>query len=724
MAFKVGRAGVMGAILLGSVSTVALAADNPAGDAAAEPAGASGQLGNSSASGPVPEIVITAKRLLDARNSIQPDLGASTYKLDESALEAQPGGVNNGLNQVMLQAPGVAQDSFGQLHIRGEHANVQYRINGVILPEGISGFGQTLSPRFAHSVSLVTGALPAQYGLRTAGIIDIQTKSGAFDNGGDISVYGGSYNTLQTSFDISGSSGNLNYFASGDFKTSGVGIESPDGSGKPNHDRTENGRGFVFLQDILDPDTQVSLMAGTERGQFQIPTRSGQSPSLGYNFNGQTDYPSDKIDENQREITHYAAATYLKALDAVTIQSSVYGRYSSLWFKPDPVPDLLYNGISQEAYRRSIAGGWQTDGSWVVNDHHTLRAGLLLQVERSSGITNSQVFPVDDDGNQIGSTPTSVHDTFGKTGYSESVYIQDEWKFAPDWTLNVGGRFDSFQQFDSESQFSPRVNLVWQATPGTTVHAGYSRYFTPPPFELVSNTAVTKYAGTSAAAASSINDAPKAERANYFDVGIEQKLTDALTVGLDGYYKKSKNMLDEGQFGAPIILTPFNYDEGTQKGVELSLTYAVDNFQSYANFAVSKAEGKKIVSSQFSFSQDDLDYISNHFIPVDHDQRFTASAGASYRIDRTLLTTDLIYGSGLRADGATPNGAALPGYVQVNFGAVQTLDLPTVGLMDVRFDVINVFDEKYEIRDGTGVGVGAPQYGPRRGFYFGVTKTF
>ncbi|MDE1146745.1 MAG: TonB-dependent receptor [Azospirillaceae bacterium] len=703
---------------------MALAADEPGGDMGGNTAGDPGNIGTNSASGPVPEVVVTAKRLLDARNSIQPQLGASSYTMDENALESQPGGLNNGLNQVIMQAPGVAQDSFGQLHIRGEHANVQYRINGVILPEGISGFGQTLSPRFAHSVSLVTGALPAQYGLRTAGIIDIQTKSGAFDDGGDISVYGGSYDTLQTSFDISGSSGNLNYFASGDYKTSGVGIESPDGSGKPNHDRTENGRGFIFLQDILDPDTQVSLMAGTERGQFQIPTRSGQSPDLGYSLNGVTDYPSNKIDEDQREITHYAAATYLKALDTVSVQSSVYARYSSLWFKPDVTGDLLYNGISQEAYRRSIAGGWQTDGSWVINDNHTLRAGLLLSTERSTGTTTSQVFQVDADGNQIGTSPTTVQDNSGKTGYSESVYIQDEWKFAPNWILNFGGRFDSFQEYDSESQFSPRVNLVWTPTSKTTLHAGYSRYFTPPPFELVSNTSILKYVGTSAAAANTTNDTPKAERANYFDVGVEQKLTDALTVGLDGYYKKSKNMLDEGQFGAPIILTPFNYAEGTQKGVELSVTYAISNFQAYANFAVSKAEGKKITSSQFSFDPEDLAYISSHYIPVDHDQRFTGSAGASYRIDKTLLTTDLIYGSGLRADGATPNGAALAGYVQVNLGIVQSMDLPTVGAMDVRFDVINLFDEKYEIRDGTGVGVGAPQYGPRRGFYFGLTKNF
>ena len=79
----------------------------------------------------------------------------------------------------MLRFPGVAQDSFGQLHVRGEHANLQYRIDDVLLPESIPGFGQELETRFADNISLITGSLPAQFGFRTTGVIDIHTKNGA-----------------------------------------------------------------------------------------------------------------------------------------------------------------------------------------------------------------------------------------------------------------------------------------------------------------------------------------------------------------------------------------------------------------------------------------------------------------------------------------------------------------------------------------------------------------
>src|SRR5882672_5608532 len=108
-----------------------------------------------------------------------------------AAARSIPARENAPLNQGLLQAPGVAQDSFGQVHVRGDHGNLQFRIDGVQLPEGINVFGQALETRLAQSVSLITGALPAQYGFRTAAVVDIQTKSGLLEPGGSISVYGG-----------------------------------------------------------------------------------------------------------------------------------------------------------------------------------------------------------------------------------------------------------------------------------------------------------------------------------------------------------------------------------------------------------------------------------------------------------------------------------------------------------------------------------------------------
>jgi TonB-dependent Receptor Plug Domain len=184
-------------------------------------------------------IEVTSQELNVARLQIQPSLGASTYTFSSEALETIPQGENAPLNQVLLQTPGVAQDSFGQIHVRGEHANVQFRINGVELPEGLSVFGQSLETRFARSVSLLTGALPAQYGFFTAGVLDIQTKTGLTNPGLALTMYGGSFNWLEPSFEYGGHEGPVDWFLTGDHLSNERGIENPAPTFNAIHDATQ-----------------------------------------------------------------------------------------------------------------------------------------------------------------------------------------------------------------------------------------------------------------------------------------------------------------------------------------------------------------------------------------------------------------------------------------------------------------------------------------------------
>ena len=682
----------------------------------------------------IPTVVITAQHLNEERARIDTDTGASTYTLDAKAIQSTPGGDNVQLNQVMLQLPDAAQDSFGQLHIRGDHNGLQFRLNGVVLPDGISVFGQTLPPRLISSLKLITGSLPAEYGLRSAGIIDLTTKSGALQPGGSLSLYGGSHGSMQPSFNYGGSTGSTTYFVTGDFVRNDLGIESPDGTSTPLHDHTKQYHGFGYFEQILDDSNRVAFFAGSADDRFQIPNLSGVSAAQigpGLTVNGQSDFLSNRLDENQRELTHFGAVSLQHSQGDLTLQTSLIARYSSLDFSPDPeLGDLLFNGISQQAYKRDVAYGLQSDGAYRLTDAHTLRAGLYVQQDRLTSNTASQVLPTDDAGAQTTDIPVTVIDNGKNTQWIESAYVQDEWRIAQALTVNYGVRFDHYAAFSSGSQVSPRVNFVWQALDDTTVHAGYSRFFSPPPFELVGNTSIGKLLNTTAAPEVTSGDLVTAERSNYFDLGVEQKLSDAFTVGIDSYYKQATNLIDEGQFGAPIILTPFNYRYGRVYGVELIGNYTSGHFQAYANAAAQRAMGKDIISGQFNFGADDLAYIADHFIHLDHEQRISGSAGASYQWEGTRVSGDLLIGSGLRADlalpdgSSVPNGAHLPTYTQVNVGVSHAFDQQGMRGLTARLDVINAFDEKYEIRDGTGVGVGASQYGARRGYFVGVSQSF
>jgi outer membrane receptor for ferrienterochelin and colicins len=722
-------------------ATMAIVAASPAMTRAADAPVAGSAAPDVAAADPTSEIVISAQKLNEARAGIETQTGASTYTMDSAAIQAMPGGENTQLNQVILQAPDVSQDSFGQLHVRGEHNGLQYRLNGIILPEGISVFSQTLDPHLIDSLSLVTGALPAEFGLRTAGIIDLTSKSGIFDPYASISLYGGSHNEIYPSLFAGGSAGALNYFVTGDFMRNNLGIESPYNAITPRHDETSQYHGFGYFEYILDPDDRISWILGTSHGKFQIGNIPGLQPSLGLTVDGQTDFPSESLNEHQTEITQYGIVSFQHIRGELSLQTSLSARYTSLTYFPDPVGDLLYGGISQNAFKKDNAYSWQTDGSYPLNEAHMIRFGFYIQHDRADSRTTSRVLPLDPvSGLQTTDVPTTIADNGSQSQNIQSLYLQDEWKLLSNLTANYGLRFDHLDAYTTGHQVEPRVNIVWNPLEGTTVHGGYSRYFSPPPFELVGGQSVRKFQNTTGASGLAQDSPPLPEKANYYDIGVQQKFTRELTVGVDTYYKQSTNLIDEGQFGAPIILTPFNYRYGQQYGAELTVNYATGPLSLYLNAATQRARGKDIVTSQFDFDPNDLEYTTNHYISLDHEQQYTGSAGASYLWHDTRVSLDMLLGSGLREDlpapsgvplanGMTtyniPNGAHLPYYRQVNMGVSHTFQGIGIGSAKnaptVRFDVINLFDTAYEIRNGTGIGVGAPQWGPRRGFFGGIT---
>ncbi|MHA6846892.1 TonB-dependent receptor [Ralstonia syzygii] len=710
---------------LAAVPALAQEAANPAAVAASATSTAQAAASNVR---DLSETRVTAKRLDAARNALSPDTGSSVYRFDTDDIARLPLGDATPLNQVLLQAPGVVQDSFGQLHVRGDHANLQYRINGVIIPEPISGFGQVLDTRFANQINVLTGALPAQYGYRTAGIVDIQTKGAATDEAGEPKAVSGEIGTVlgsrathEVNAQLQGTKDRFSYYLSGVFAENNLGIENPTGNRNATHDHTTQNKSFGMLSYLLDNDSRVSFMFGTANSRFQIPTRPGLQPQ--FTLDGVDAPASEALNANQREKTDFQILTYQqKVSPKLDYQVSVFRRASRIDYLPDPVGDLVYNGVASDVSRRNEAYGVQGDASYKLNDRHTLRAGLFVQRERFAVDNASTVFPADSTGAQTSGTPFTVIDNSSGSGTTLGVYLQDEWKPTDRLTINYGARYDHVNTIVSEQQLSPRLGLTYDLTSRTRLHAGYARYFTPPPTEKFDTTTVQKFIGTTNALPSDANTAVKSERSNYFDLGISHQLTPHLTLGLDAYYRDVRHLQDEGQFGNALLFSAFNYERGRIYGLEASANYREGSFGAYLNLGVSRAQGKGIETGQFHFDDAELAYINSHWVNLDHDQRLTASAGVSYTYWGTTWLADALFGSGLRNGFA--NTDHLPAYWQLNLGAARDFNLPLAGKLKTRLTVLNVLDRSYALRDGTGIGVGAPQFAPRRTFLLSVSKPF
>ena len=660
------------------------------------------------------------KGLDQARDNLLPKIGATTYTITHEAIEAMPQGDNAPIDKVILQMPGVSYDSAvsnPNFHVRNEYANVQIRINGIALPEGVSALGPVLDTNFIGSMSLLTGTLPAQYGLRTAGVLDITSRSFAVP-AGEVSLYGGSRQTFTPSFDYGGSVGNTEYFVTARGNWNALGLENPTSSPDAIHDHTEQGKFFGYAATLLDESTRFSVISAASYSAFQIPSNPNQVP-LG-NF-GPANFNSALLNENEYDTYIANIATWQKKGTDGDAQFALYSRYAKINFVPDIFGDLVFNDVASNVTRESLLNGTQFDTSYIVNDRHTLRAGFAVSEEQTNVSNVSTVLPVDPVTGIISPTPFAITDLNSKLGWNIGTYIQDEWKIANQLTLNMGLRFDQLYQFVDANQLSPRVALVYKPFAGTTIHAGYARYFTPPYQAQATQANLALFTNTTNQPEVPLADPVKPERSNYYDVGVDQTVLPGLDVGVDAYYKDARDMIDDGQFGQAVVLTQFNWARGYSEGGEFKLKYASGNFKAYANFAYNITRAIDPESNQYVLDAAEYAFLLTHWHYTDDMQLMTGSAGASYRWDGNLFTANLIYGSGLRSGFA--NEDHNPPYAVVNAGVSREFQWSADAKpVTVRFDIVNLFDKVYELRNGTGIGVFAPQFGARRGFYAGISQ--
>ena len=470
-------------------------------------------------------------------NTIYAPTGTAPTTISHNAIEALPQGANATVEKIVLRFPGVTQDSApgGNFHVRNEHANVQTRINGIMLPDGVSGFGTFLDTALIGNISLITGALPPQFGLRTSGVLDIWTRSDAFNNTGNAGIYGGSRGTFTPSIEYGGTVGQTQYFISGRFFESNIGLENTTPNWNAIHDHTTQERGFGYVSTLLDPYTRFTFITGAAYGRYQIPNTPGQMPN--FTAYGISTFNSAALNENQFEQSYFGVAALQRSINGADVQFSYFTRYSSVHFVPDAIGDIVFNGVASDVFRSDIANGVTTDVAYRLNEAHTLRGGFLVRTDLTDVANTNTLLPV-----VAGApvdAPFTVLDASKKLGYTASFYVQDEWRITNWLILSSGLRYDQYWAYISENQFSPRFSLTWKPFNTTTFHAGYARTFTPPEQVLAAPTNLALVQGTTQQPSVPFGDPVRAERADIYDVGVVA----ASAAGIGG---RRRRLLQEG----------------------------------------------------------------------------------------------------------------------------------------------------------------------------------
>ena len=661
--------------------------------------------------------------LIPAQNGLS-QTGTNKYTLTARDIANLPAGDATPLNQVLLQMPGVALDQNQEIHIRGEHMGIQYQMNGILLPLDMNNdptFTQLLNSYFVQSVSLLDGVLPAQYGYRTAGVIDIHTRDGCEGGGhNDLAIMGGQRDTAQANFQLGGCGGGLSYYLTGTFIQSNLGFSSAVPAPDPIHDAVTQGQGFAYLTYSLAPSTKLSLISGMTLAFNQFPNQPNLPPQYQLDNINPAAYPSSAIDSGLNQQDYYEVLALNGVLGpAWDYQLAYSAHYNTQTFYPDPIGDLIYQGISSNVFTSDLSNTLQGDLTYHLGSAHALRSGFYLGEYGVESDQASQVFPIV--AGHPTTLPIAVTANLNKINLVYGVYFEDTWQITDRLSASFGSRWDRVSGFTNDSQFSPTINFVYTPRATTTVHAGFARNFQVPNFQDVSPDISKLFAGTTGAVGTSPggNTSPYAETDYTWDAGFTHRFTPRLAFAQDNYFRLDRHYLDEGQFGFVPIGAPFNYVRGYGGGTENSLTYNLKNCSLRTNLFIAREEVIGVASGQYNFPPDEVSYIDRHYIVLDHTPLVGASGGAAYRWNDYQFTFDSLFSSGLR--GGFANQDQLPKVWQFNLSTAKDFLIPRLGKFTNRIVLLNIFDRTNLIRPASGIGVFQAAYGPRITVYDGLT---
>ena len=668
--------------------------------------------------------------------AIQYRASSETYQLSRKEIEALPKGNNTEVHEVLLTVPGVVYGSLKQTHIRQDHANQQFRIDGIPIPDTVTGaFADIVPPRAWERADLILGGMEAQYGNKTALVLDITSKSGTKQGFGSLQGFGGSHGTVNPSFEYGGTIGEkFRFYVLNSYVNTARGLDPPTLGASNFHNQSEKNNTYLRGDYQFDNRNSLSWIFLNSVAKYQIPT----TPDLAANQDVltllQAQNPtfdpvnSKAVNEFQKENNQYSQLVWRHDLNTSNFFSlGMYFRRVEANFQTDPMNALAYaddvnSAQASNQKRTAYSGGFRLDHTWVPNSHHLIKGGFQFDYSRANNTT--QIFAFDTSGGAPAGPILTRQASNQNIQTRQEFWLQDQWSPNDHWTLNLGVRGDVIQGFYNEGQISPRVGVTYKHDQSNVFHAYYGRLFTPPNIEQVAFVNLNTQ-NTTAAPDDPTGFRPRAERAHYFEVGSYHAISRHATLELTGYYKLANFLSDGGQFGTTPLVNFFAFERGWQRGIDGALKMQLrDDLTLRGNVAWGQCKGYGLQSGQYLLDQAEINDIrSSSGVFCDHSQFVTSSAVLTYRfLERTTITGQMLFGYGLRTaeEGAKTNSSHEPSYTVYNLSITHTIPLPWhEQKLLLGFDIINLFDQEYFYNRGEGsIGLGVAHAGMPRSFFF------
>ncbi|MFY4730053.1 carboxypeptidase regulatory-like domain-containing protein, partial [Nitrospira sp. BLG_2] len=375
--------------------------------------------------------------------AIQYKASSSTYQLSRKDVEILPRGNNNDVADVLLTIPSVVYGGLKQTHIRQDHANQQYRIDGIPIPDTVTGaFADIVPPRTWERSDIILGGMEAQYGNKTAVVVDITSKSGTKPDFGSIQVFGGSYETVNPSLEYGGTIGEkVRFYIMNSYVTTNRGLEPPILGRTSYHNQSEKNNTYLRGDYQHDNRNNFSWIFLGSVAKYQIPT----IPNLQANSDvlallpGFTPTASQSVNQFQKENNQYSQLVWRHDLNASHFFSlGFYFRRGVADFQTDPLNALAYADDVNTAQtasqkRTAYSGGFRLDHTWVPHSHHLVKTGV--QFDYSKANNSSQMYAFGTGGGAPAGPVLTLDASNQNVQTRQEFWIQDQWTLNDHWTF-------------------------------------------------------------------------------------------------------------------------------------------------------------------------------------------------------------------------------------------------------------------------------------------------
>jgi hypothetical protein len=575
--------------------------------------------------------------------AVNTQTGDQTYSQNEAI--AAPSTTTSGLIQQSIA--GAARAPTGEVHIRGQHAEYTYYVDGVPVPPGIAGsLNELFNPDVVQQIDFQTGGWDAEYGGRQSAVINIQTRipSGPFH--AEESTYDGTDNAMGQSVTLSGNTGKLGMFLSGQAQGTDMRLD-PVVAGPGNepinyHNHGEDYYGFAKLQYAAGARDLFSLDGNYSTTHFDVPFDS----AAGVLNDHQTDVNSF-LNLAYRHRFGEAVGTDEQSQPAELFVGP-YFRDGSLNYRPGSAdqPSFIDSAGDPTFTPRDV---FENRNFYILGVKTDLSFPLITGVmDGKVGATYSHTFGHE---NFELIDPTGVQPPIGSnsglSGYDFGTYAETNIRPVEWFEIRTGLRFDSHVEpyAPNQTQVSPRIRLNFFPDPANTLFLYFGRLFMPTNIEDLRDI-------TSAAQGGVATSPTLPERDAFYEVGYLHRFPFGVVTKLSGYHKESTPGIDDNTITGSAITTDVNISHIWVTGLEGVVEVRPDGpFSGYVNLALNHAYGIGPITGGFFPLSTPPTYFD-----LDHDQRFSGVWNLLYSVHRFDVSATGIYGTGL-TNGNTPDVA-------------------------------------------------------------------